>query len=118
MSAEVDDDAILDEVLRHNEGRKKPLVRLKLSRMAGGVFAFFRGSNELFAREWPSLAPLEPGPFMLLCGDLHLENMGAYLTDSGEARFAINDFDEAYVGPASIDLVRCGASILLAAEEW
>lgn len=117
MSAEYDD-AILAEILRHNEGRKKALVRLKLSRMALGVFAFFRGSNELFAREWPSLAPLGPGPFVLLCGDLHLENLGAYLTDSGEARFAINDFDEAYVAPASVDLVRCGASILLAAEEW
>ena len=68
---------------RHNEGRKKSLVRLKLARMAAGVFAFFRGSNELFAREWPSLAPLEPGPLVLLCGDLHLENFGAYLTDVG-----------------------------------
>ena len=86
--------------------------------MAGGVFAFYRGTDELFAREWPSLAPQEPGPLVLVCGDLHLENMGAYLTESGEARFAINDFDEAYVAPAAIDLVRCGASILLAAEEW
>ena len=117
MASETDD-FILEELLRHNEGRKKSLVRLKLSQMALGVFAFFRGSNELYVRDWPGLAPLDPGPLALVCGDLHLENFGAYLTESGDARFAINDFDEAYVAPAAIDLVRCGASIFLAADEW
>ena len=43
---------------------------------------------------------------MLICGDLHLENFGAYRTDAGDFRFDINDFDEALVAPASFDLVR------------
>ena len=116
--ASVTEDLILEELLRHNEGRKKSLVRLKLAQMATGVFAFFRGSNELFVRDWPAVAPLDPGPLALVCGDLHLENFGAYLTESGDAQFAINDFDEAYVAPTAIDLVRCGASFLLAADEW
>lgn len=112
------DDSVLDAILRHNEGRKRSLVRRKLATMAGGLFPFYRGANELFAREWSGLSPLDPGPVVLLCGDLHLENFGAYLTDAGEARFSINDFDEAYAAPAALDLVRCGASILIAGEQW
>jgi uncharacterized protein (DUF2252 family) len=54
----------------------------------------------------------------LICGDLHLENFGAYETEDGDFRFDINDFDDALVGPCSLDLVRCATSILLAAEEW
>ena len=50
-------------------------------------------------------APLDLGPAILQCGDLHLENFGAYQTDDGEFRFDINDFDEALVAPCSLDLV-------------
>ena len=109
---------ILDEIEKANRGRKPSLVRMKLDLMAAGVFSFFRGTNHLFVREWPSLRPLEPGPLGLICGDLHLENFGAYLTEAGDCRFSINDFDEAYVAPCGFDLVRCCASIFLAAEEW
>ncbi len=111
-------DVVLEEIMKANKGRKGPLVRMKLEQMASGVFGFFRGTNHLFAREWPSLQPIDAGPLGLICGDLHLENFGAYLTDAGDCRFAINDFDEAYVAPCGIDLVRCSASIFLAAEEW
>ncbi len=111
-------DPVLRDILRFNEGRKPLGVRLKIRLMAAGGFSFFRATNHLFAAEWASLRPLDPGPMALICGDLHLENFGAYLTDDGECKFSINDFDEAYVAPVGIDLVRCSASILLAAEEW
>ena len=109
---------ILEEILKANEGRRPSLVRTKLKLMASGVFSFFRGTNHLFCHEWPSLCPLESGPAALICGDLHLENFGAYLTDTGDCRFSINDYDEAYVAPCGFDLVRCSASIFLAAEDW
>ena len=111
-------DPAIAELLRANVGRKPGLVRIKLRRMAADPFAFFRGADPLFATAWPELKPPDVGPAILICGDLHLENFGAYRTEGGEFRFGINDFDEALVAPCSLDLVRCAASILLASELW
>jgi uncharacterized protein (DUF2252 family) len=108
----------LDVIRRASEGREPSLVRLKYQRMAEDLFAFFRGANPLFAAAWPGLVPLDPGPSILISGDLHLENFGAYRAEDGDFVFDINDFDEALVAPCSLDLVRCSTSILLAAEVW
>lgn len=111
-------DPAIAELLRANIGRKPGLMRIKLRRMAADPFAFFRGADPLFATAWPELKPPDVGPAILICGDLHLENFGAYRIEGGEFRFGINDFDEALVAPCSLDLVRCAASILLASEQW
>jgi uncharacterized protein (DUF2252 family) len=108
----------VDAILRRDEGRKPELVRLKYRRMGEDVFAFFRGTDHLFASAWPDLVPIDPGPSILICGDLHLENFGAYRAEDGDFVFDINDFDEALVGPCSLDVVRCSTSILLAAQVW
>jgi uncharacterized protein (DUF2252 family) len=108
----------LDAILKFNEDRKPKLVRLKLRRMLRDPFTFFRGTNHLFVALWPELQPPEAGPDILICGDLHLENFGAYRTVDGDFRYDINDFDEAIVAASSIDLVRCTTSIFLAAEQW
>jgi uncharacterized protein (DUF2252 family) len=110
--------SLLATILAFDDGRKPRLVRLKLKRMALDPFAFFRGTDHLYADQWPDLKPPDPGPDVILCGDLHLENFGAYSDDAGELLYDINDFDEALVGPCSIDLVRCATSILLASELW
>ncbi len=111
-------DSVLVTVLRFNAGRKRRRVRLKLRRMAADPFAFFRGADHLYADAWPDLKPPDAGPSFPICGDLHLENFGAYRDDDGELFYDINDFDEAVVGPCSLDLVRCATSILLASELW
>jgi uncharacterized protein (DUF2252 family) len=111
-------DPAIAELLRTNADRKPGLVRIKLRRMSADPFAFFRGADPLFATDWPDLKPPDVGPAIFICGDLHLENFGAYRTDAGDFRFGINDFDEAVVAPCSLDLIRCAASILLAAEQW
>jgi uncharacterized protein (DUF2252 family) len=103
---------------RADRGRKRRLLRLRYRRMAADPFAFFRGADSLFAAAWAGLAPPDPGPEVLVCGDLHLENLGAYRTEAGEFRFGLVDFDEAVVGPCALDVVRCVASVLLAAERW
>ena len=108
----------VDAILSWNEGRPPELVRRKFELMAEDMFAFFRGANHLFAAAWPGLVPVDPGPSILVCGDLHLENFGAYRAEDGDFVFDINDFDEALVGPCSLDLVRCSTSVLLAAEVW
>ncbi|HEV3145765.1 MAG TPA: DUF2252 family protein [Gemmataceae bacterium] len=109
---------LIETIRRFHADRRPSGFRRKLVRMAEGAFEFFRGTDFLFARAWPELKPGDPGPAVLICGDLHLENFGAFLTDDGDFRFDINDFDEAVVAPCSLDLVRCSTSILLAAESW
>ncbi len=108
----------LEAILHFNQDRKPNRVRLKLQRMLQGAFTFFRGTNHLFVASWPELQPPEAGPDILICGDLHLENFGAYRTAEGEFRYDINDFDEAMVAPSSMDLVRCTTSIFLITEQW
>src|SRR5579859_7654203 len=118
MNSEPADRKILDAIMEFNRGRQRKLLRLKLRRMLSDPFTFFRGANHLFARAWTELRPPEAGPEILICGDLHLENFGAYRTAEGDFRFDINDFDDAAVAPSSLDLVRCTTSIFLAAEQW
>ena len=118
MSTSVDSFCAVDEILRFNKSRKQTLLKVKFARMVENVFAFFRGTDHLFASRWPQLRPSDLGPSILIFGDLHLENLGAYETDDGDFRYDINDFDEALVAPCSVDLVRLTASILLAGEVW
>ncbi len=118
MSNTAESASIVDQIVAFNGDRKAELVRRKFERMNEDAFAFFRGTDHLFASNWARLRPADEGPGILACGDLHLENFGAYRTDDGEFRFDINDFDEALVAGASLDLVRCTTSILLAAETW
>jgi uncharacterized protein (DUF2252 family) len=110
--------ALWEEIIAFNGDRKRKLVRLKLARMDANPFAFFRGTDHLFAAAWPELQPPDSGPAVWISGDLHLENFGAYQASDGKFRFDINDFDEALIAPCSFDLVRCASSILLAAELW
>jgi uncharacterized protein (DUF2252 family) len=110
--------SVVDEIVAFNRDRDPKLVRLKFRRMAQDPHAFFRGTCHLFGADWPLLKPPDVGPSILICGDLHLANFGAYRTDDGEFLYDINDFDEALVAPCSLDLVRCAASILLAAQLW
>lgn len=118
MAATNNGESVLDEVLAFNADRKRRGVRRKLAAMDQGAFAFFRGANHLFGRAWERLGPPDPGPAIAICGDLHLENFGAFRAEDDTFHFDVNDFDEALVGPCGFDLVRCTASIFLAAEEW
>ncbi len=112
------DSTLVSQLVAFNAGRDADLVQLKYARMSESAFAFFRGTDHLFVAGWPTFQPDDVGPPVLLCGDLHLENFGAMRGNDGVFRFEINDFDEAAIGPCSFDLVRCAASVLLAAEEW
>jgi uncharacterized protein (DUF2252 family) len=110
--------SVTEEIIQQNQGRKPDLLRLKYNQLAQGAFAFFRGTDHLLVRHWAVLAPSDPGPRLLCCGDLHIENFGAFRTEAGEYLFDINDFDEALAAPCSIDLLRAVTSILLGCELW
>src|SRR5205814_7118322 len=96
----------------------------KVDRMCAGPLAFLRGSAPLFYElldRHPALADGFPGEGWLV-GDCHLENFGAYRTDplrTGRAAskqgdrvvFDLNDFDDAFVGPWRLDVLRLVTSL-------
>jgi uncharacterized protein (DUF2252 family) len=49
---------------------------------------------------------------------MHLENVGAYRTDSDRVVFDLNDFDDASVGPLYLDVLRLSTSVLLAGRTF
>lgn len=90
--------------------------RTKFRKMAADPFAFFRGSACLFyadvaTREdrWAD----ERTSKVWIQGDLHAENFGTYMDGAGVLIFDVNDFDEAYVGHFTWDLMRFASSIAL-----
>ena len=45
--------SVVDEILEFNRDREPKLVRRKFRRMTKDPFAFFRGTDQLFATHWP-----------------------------------------------------------------
>ena len=106
--------------------RRMPPVLLarKQSRMSDSPFALLRGTAPLFYRVLGNAPRLArgPGDEGLLCGDLHLENFGAYRPDrpsrNDRVVFDVNDGDEAFFGCLHLDVLRVLTSVLLAARGW
>jgi uncharacterized protein (DUF2252 family) len=103
------------QILAQNDGRDFDRLTLKLARMRQDPFAFFRGTNPLFLEFLPRKHSLFRAPSVLICGDLHLENFGAFKGDNRLCYFDLNDFDEACLAPFTVDIVRFVASIEVAA---
>src|ERR1700761_3339001 len=103
------------EILAQNAGRDFDRLTLKCAAMREDAFAFFRGTNSLFLNLLPRKDPLFRAPAILTCGDLHLENLGAFKGDNRLVYFDLNDFDEACLSPFTLELVRFVASIHMAA---
>jgi uncharacterized protein (DUF2252 family) len=90
--------------------------RTKYRKMAADPFSFYRGTACLFyadvtTREDPWVD--ERCSAIWIHGDLHAENFGTYLNSDGRLVFDINDFDEAYIGHYTWDLLRFAASLAL-----
>jgi len=107
---------IVQEIREFNQGRDPRRLRLKYSAMRASTFSFLRGTCHLFYADLPEEAVLQEAPLAWICGDLHLENFGAYKGDNRLVYFDLNDFDEACLAPCSWELLRMQASILLAGE--
>lgn len=106
---------ITRQILAQNDGRDFDRLTLKLARLRQDPFAFFRGTNPLFLKFLPRAHALFRAPCILICGDLHLENFGAFKGDNRLCYFDLNDFDEACLAPFTVDIVRFVASIKIAA---
>jgi uncharacterized protein (DUF2252 family) len=93
-----------------------PAFRAKYRKMAKDPHAFFRGTACLFDADVTAM----DDPFVddrcsriWIHGDLHVENFGTYLSSDGTLVFDVNDFDEAYLGHYTWDLMRFAASLAL-----
>jgi len=90
-------------------------LKLKHRLMAEAAFPFLRATFYRWMQIWPEACPkLASAPELLAVGDLHVENFGTWRDNEGRLVWGINDFDEVYPLPYTIDLVRLATSALLA----
>jgi len=93
-------------------------LELKHKAMAEGVFPFLRATFYRWMQRWPVVCTSEDqAPQVLGVGDLHVENFGTWRDEEGRLVWGINDFDEAFSLPYTIDLVRLAASTHIAVQE-
>jgi len=96
----------------------EPDLQLKHQQMAQSVSAFLRASFYRFMQLWFSGAgDLARAPLVLAVGDLHLENFGTWRDAEGRLVWGVNDFDEAYPLPYTVDLLRLVVSAGAARRE-
>ena len=104
------------QILKSAEGERLPeLMPLKYQRMAATPFGFFRGAAPVMAYDLSLSA--NTGVITQLCGDAHVQNLGAYSGPDGRLVFDINDFDETIRGPFEWDVKRMATSMLLAGSD-
>ena len=97
------------------QGRIRSLLSIRTERMLASPFGFFRGAAAIMAYDL-SLS-VHTGILNQICGDAHVENLGAYSGADGRLIFDINDFDETTHGPFEWDLKRMATSVLLAGKQ-
>jgi uncharacterized protein (DUF2252 family) len=98
-----------------NAARIPELAALKTFRMSASPFAFFRGAAPVMAADLATLP--RTGLVTQICGDAHVQNLGAYAAPDGHLVFDLNDFDETIEGPWEWDLKRLATSLVLAGRE-
>src|SRR6195256_4090455 len=96
-----------------------PLVKTDLEHkhraMSAGIFPFLRATFYRWAARWRALAgDVATAPIVLAVGDLHVENFGTWRDAEGRLVWGVNDVDEAWRLPYTIDLTRLATSALLA----
>jgi len=97
--------------------------------MAAATFPYFRATFYRWMQLWGEHAAGGEGhgtkkrkaawtraPEVLAVGDLHVENFGTWRDVEGRLVWGVNDFDEVYPLPFTIDLIRLASSAHLAVE--
>lgn len=106
--------SISERIKQFNSNRDPAYAALKYNMMAESPLRFFRGACHLFYEDLADNNSMPGSPATWLCGDLHLENFGSYKGDNRLVYFDLNDFDEALLAPAILDLARMTTSIIIA----
>ncbi len=85
--------------------------------MRESAHAFFRGTAPHFHARVAHVAGEVPAsPLVWCCGDLHLENVGAYRGANRLTYFDIAEVDEGALAPVAWELLRLATSIRIAAR--
>ncbi len=101
-------------IKEYNQDRHPEILKFKYKAMAESPFRFLRGSCHLFYHDYSKNPALKSDTTSVwLCGDMHIENFGAYQGDNGLAYFDLNDFDESTMAPLTWDLARFLVSLQL-----
>lgn len=108
---------IVKRIQKANAGRDPELLAMKYRALRSAPFTFLRGTNRLFYERLFASGYSVAAPAVWCCGDLHLQNFGSYKGDDSAVYFDLNDFDEAALAPASWELVRLVASLLVGLME-
>src|SRR5262249_9078716 len=95
-----------------NAERVAELLPIKVTRMSLSPFSFYRGAAPVMARDLATMPATELR--VQICGDAHVQNVGAYAAADGHLVFDLNDFDETIPGPWEWDVRRMAASLVLA----
>lgn len=98
-----------------NAERLPALIPIKITRMSLSPFSFYRGAAPLMALDLSKLR--NTSLRVQLCGDAHVQNVGAFAAPDGHLIFDLNDFDESIPGPWEWDVLRMAASLVLAGRE-
>ena len=90
-------------------------LRLKHQRMAECPFVFLRATFYRWMQRWSDLPEaFRDAPQVIAVGDLHVENFGTWRDAEGRLVWGVNDVDEAWRLPYTLDLVRLATSATLA----
>lgn len=90
-------------------------VKQKHTAMAENHFSFLRATFYRWMQWWPEIRGVEDdAPRVLAIGDIHVENFGTWRDAEGRLIRGVNDFDEAYELPYTLDLTRLAASAHIA----
>ena len=105
---------ILERIQAFNQTRNEALLDYKYKAMSENPFRFFRGTCHLFYEDLAKSDFVPDAPLSWICGDLHLENFGSFKSDNRQVYFDLNDFDEAILAPATLEILRMATSIFVA----
>ena len=108
--------SLIKRIRKFNADRDPEMLRLKYEALLESPFRFFRGTCHLFYEDIPEKSFILKSPGTWICGDLHLENFGTFKGNNRLAYFDMNDFDESFLGPCLIDVVRLCTSVFLASD--
>ncbi len=92
-------------------------LKQKHSEMAKDHFSFLRATFYRWMQCWPEICGVElSAPRVLAVGDVHVENFGTWRDAEGRLIWGVNDFDEAYELPYTLDLTRLATSAHIAIQ--
>ncbi len=90
-------------------------LKQKHTAMGEDLFSFLRATFYRWMQSWPEICEVEDkAPRVLAIGDIHVGNFGTWQDAEGRLIWGVNDFDEAYELPYTLDLTRLATSAHMA----